>query len=236
MIKKITFAILCLILSAGAVTVLSVSQQDDKRTQPLIVRNDGSLHAYVNQARSNGQSRIVKPGPLVEYATYIRSLKTALSSYWAVVASPIEKHSITKENGDIRTWYKFRILESINPQKYNRCSDCPAPAVVPAEMLPLQTDEILLSERGGTVNVEGIEIVTPPEFGFELSEQYLLFLQEDQSGFFGRLMVGPDALFKVAPDNSLTAINEKPHTLKKIVKEQFKDSLAELKNAAKQQR
>jgi hypothetical protein len=48
-------------------------------------------------------------------------------------------------------------------------------------------------------------------------------------------MVGPAAVFTVNSDESLTAINDHPHSLKKIIKEQFKDSLKEIRAATKKQ-
>lgn len=234
MLKTLITAAVSLLLAVSAALVFSTTWHESSVPAVPRAQSEDPLREYVDRAKASGQSRIIKPAPLVEYVTHVKSLENALKHYRLVVARPVDKRSLANERGEIWTWFKLQITESITPKKYSPCADCPAPANVPANLLPLNPDEILVAGRGGSVTVEGVEIVTPDEFDFQMSDPYLLFLEEDQLGLFGRIMVGPAAVFRVNPDESLAAINERPHSLKKIIKGQFKDSLKELR-AAKQQ-
>jgi hypothetical protein len=199
------------------------------------ISSNNRLNYYVQEAKAKGQNRIVVPSPIIEYVTNVQNLHSALKQYTLVVVTPINKVTVTTDWGEIRTWYKFKISESVSPKKYNPCTNCTPPAFLPNELLPVNPDEILVSVTGGIVVVDGIRLMMRPEFIFNSSESYLLFLQEDKSGLFGRIMVGPDTIFKVAADGSLIDGTNNPHDLKKIIKEQYKGNLKELRTAAKQQ-
>lgn len=235
MLKTLITVAVSLLLVVCAVSVFFAAWDESSVPAVRNAQNRGPLQAYVDRAKASGQSRAIKPAPIVEYVTDVKSLGNALKHYRLVVAHPREKRSLANERGEIWTWFKLQITESVTPKKYNPCADCPTPSHLPADLLPLGQDELLVAGRGGSVTVEDVEIVTPAEFDFQMSESYLLFLEEDQSGLFGRIMVGPAAVFRVNPDESLAPINEHPHSLKRIMKDQFKDSLKELRAAAKKQ-
>lgn len=228
-----------LIVTAAALVISALAA---KVFLPLAVANKeaqttsaGSrLSSYVQEAKSKGRTQFTIPPPFVEYVTNVRSLQSALKYYTVVIATPIEKITVATDDGEIRTWYKLEISESLTPKKHTPCSDCAPPGLLPRNLLPLNPNQILVAERGGSLTVEGVRLDMRPEFNFSLSESYLLFLQEDESGLFGRIMVGPDAVFKVAPDQTLVEVTHGPHSLKKIVKEQYRSRLHDLRAAARQ--
>ncbi|HVF54869.1 MAG TPA: hypothetical protein VM934_01890 [Pyrinomonadaceae bacterium] len=237
MTKKFKAATICIVLAIGAGAVFSTVQQ---RSSAVHVGDDtkreGSLEWYADVAKSKGQTRINVPMlTFVDYVTNVKSLNSTLKYYRLVKAVPVEKISTIRNNETILTWYKFNILEDLSTKKHSACPDCSPPDFIPHELLPTNSDEIVLAERGGTVTYDGVELTQSPEYGFEISRPYLMFLEEDESGVFGRIMVGPAAVFTVNSDESLTAINDHPHSLKKIIKEQFKDSLKEIRAATKKQ-
>jgi hypothetical protein len=181
MLKLITgVATLLLVVGAMIFTMWDgISVPDVRHSQ-----SQGALRTYVDLAKARGESRITKPGPVhVEYGTKVKSLKSTFKHNWVVVARPVEKRSRVGLHDEIWTWFKLQVTDRLTPRKYSPCADCPRPASVPDELLPL----------------------------------------------------GPDAVFKVNPDESLSALTEHPHMLKQLVKDQYRDSLRELTVAAQNQ-
>lgn len=231
-IALITVAVVVLVISALAAKVISPLAAAYKGAQSA---SAGSrLSFYVREAKSKGRAQLTIPSPIVDYVTNVRSLRGALKYYTLVVATPTEKLTVATDDGELRTWYKLEIGESLTPKKHTPCSDCAVPGMLPRDLLPLNPDQILVAERGGSLTVDGVRLDMSPEFNFTLDESYLLFLQEDESGLFARIMVGPDAVFKVTPDQALAEVSDSPHALKKIVKEQYRGRLHELRAAARQ--
>lgn len=228
----ISAALIAISIAAVAVTTFLPVTVIHKAAQ--IRATDTRLDAYVQEARSKGQTELIIPSPMVEYVTNVKSLHEALQYYTMVVATPVKKLTIAKEDGELRTWYTFDINESLTPKKYNPCDDCAPPGLLPRELLPLDPGQVLVAERGGSVTVDGVQLSMKPEFNFTLNERYLLFLEENESGVFARIMVGPDAIFKITPEQSFEDVTGKPHSLKKIVKERSRGKLKELKSAVKQ--
>ncbi|MET0624957.1 MAG: hypothetical protein ABW250_18555 [Pyrinomonadaceae bacterium] len=231
-IALITVAAVALAISAIAAKVISPLAAAYKGAQSAPVGS--RLSSYVREAKSKGRAQLTIPSPLVDYVTNVRSLHGALKYYTLVVATPTEKLTVATDDGELRTWYKLEISESLTPKKHTPCPDCAAPGLLPRDLLPLNPNQILVAERGGSLTVDGVRLDMSPEFNFTPGESYLLFLQEDQSGLFGRIMVGPDAVFKVTPDQSLAEISDSPHSLKNIVKEQYRGRLRDLRAAARQ--
>lgn len=231
-IALITVVAAALAISALAAKVISPLAATYKGAQSASA--GGRLSSYVREAKSKGRAQLTIPSPIVDYVTNVRSLRSALKYYTLVVATPTEKLTVATDDGELRTWYKLEIRESLTPKKHTPCPDCAATGMLPRDLLPLNPNQILVAERGGSLTVDGVRLDMSPEFNFTLDETYLLFLQEDESGLFGRVMVGPDAVFKVTPDQSLAEVSDSPHSLKKIVKEQYRGRLHDLRAAAKQ--
>lgn len=220
-------------LVIGAIALKVLLPHAARSEQAQTARPGSRLESIVREAKAKGQKQVAIPPPMVEYVTKVGSLQEALKYYTLVIATPVQKVTLTTDSGEIRTWNKFEIGESLTPKKHAPCADCVQPDLLPRDLLPLDSGQILVAERGGSVTVDGVLLVMSPEFNFELNERYLLFLEEDESGFFGRIMVGPDAIFKVTRDQALIDITDKPHSLKRIIREQYRGRLQDLRSAAK---
>lgn len=227
----IAASVIALVIGAIALKVLLPHAANKEQSQTA--RPGTRLESLVREAKSKGQRRLVIPPPTVEYVTNVRSLQEALKYYTLVVATPVRKVSLAKDDGEVRTWYKFEIGESLTPKKHQPCADCAQPDSLPRDLLPLDSGQILVAERGGSASVDGVVLTMSPEFDFDLNERYLLFLEEDESGLFGRIMVGPDAVFKVTHDQALEDVTDRPHSLKRVIREQYKGRLQDIRSAAK---
>ncbi len=228
-------ALMVLMLCGVSMRVLLLpgeSKHAGRQDDPI--RDRLKLHA--REAKLKGLTQVDLPLPHAEYVSNIKSLKGTLEYYTLMVATPVKKTTVPANYGMIRTWYVFEINESLTPRRYTPCPECAPSGLLPADLLPINPDQILLAERGGSVTIDGVRLDMRPEFEYDLYEPYLLFVEEDESGMFGRIMVGPHAIFKVAADQTLIPITDHPHTLKDIVKGQYKDSLKLIRSAVKQQK
>src|SRR5437868_6747033 len=73
-----------------------------------------------------------------------------------VVAQLINEKSYIDEHEKIYSWCKFRVLDTISqaPPLLSFMS-----RALPAEILPIAQDELVMSREGGSVNVDGVDII-----------------------------------------------------------------------------
>lgn len=231
--NKIIVLVSVLLIGIGAVTTLSLIRQQPQGKMRPDWRDRGLIASTAKNAKEKVINKTSVYPPHVSYVDGLASMDEALSYYSAVIAQPITKHTqISKDGEEIITWYKFKILENLSDKV---CSRCLPADELPSEMLPLNSDEIIVNKHGGTVSLDGVEVTMPtPSYpDFETSEKYLLFLEIDPTRQFGKIMVGPAGTFTVKPNGDIVPINEKDHPLKKIIKEQYKSSIKELKDYTK---
>lgn len=139
----------------------------------------------------------------------VDDLTNALSNYTVVDAMPTLKQSYVLDEFSIGTWYKFTVNYTIKQNPMVVCSQCssniPDP---PAELLPLNTNEILVLHPGGSQSVDGIPFtVTVPEFpDFNLNQRYLLFLDFDATRKVGTVSVGPPGVYVIDGSGNLLHI------------------------------
>jgi hypothetical protein len=109
----------------------------------------------------------------------------AIANYSIVKGQSVDAKSYPALlNRSIRTWYKFRVDETLSQKPLLSCDGCDSMPTPPPDMLPLQANEILVSKLGGALNCNGVSLVAKegsfPDFLF--SQNYMLILQLDQSG------------------------------------------------------
>ena len=190
---------LLLVLLVAAVSVLLIKQVASFSKVQDTVKNlrEGQITRQVNKAKAEGKSEIeIGSGvDTVDYPviTAPDGARDLLSSYSLVVVQPKEKRSYAVD-GDSRivTWYKFRIKEKLSEGKTAGSYEPP----LPQEMVPLQSDEILVLTEGGVVDVDGVKVRHKPADSplFLLNKQYLLLVARHDSGY-GELVVGPSGTF-----------------------------------------
>jgi hypothetical protein len=210
---KIKFTVLCIagfLVMIGVVTGLTQNKQ-----QVQSRRGEGLLKDSANKAKAEGKSEVIVRAPLYRPAG-VMSLDEALSYYTAVIVTPVDSKSFIQSPDEIDTWYKFKVIEYLNRKEPLRCTTCSSTPVAPAEMLPLQDDEILIPRPSGSVVIDEIK-VTSVESGFPpflQSKKYLLFIQLDSSSKVGMLRMGQYGVFTVNENGDIKHINNKDYPFK----------------------
>ena len=223
-VKVITLIIIVLfsLLLFKAFRATSQSQQEQiAELQNAPDKDTISWHARL--ARAKGQRKVLIPGPINDYAIGVKGLDDALSHYGAVVAQQISQKSyiastneLYKDN-EIRTWYKFKILENLSQKPLPKCSTCGVELYtekrIPQELLPLNADEILIETDGGTIEIDGVTVIMLDRQipNFSESKRYLLLLSVDPSGKVGLLNMGPVGIYTINSEDMIEPISKQNH-------------------------
>jgi len=237
--RKLLYVFLFVFAIGVAVTLKSRSQTQQARIQELQRSPErGTLKWQVQMARAKGESRVIIPAPPAEYATNISSIDQALSYLGMVVAQPIAKNTYLTPAGDdyeIRTWYKFKVLERLSPGSLPKCATCSYSAELPQELLPINENEILIDRYAGTSEIDGMSVTVVdrqiPDFA--MGTKYVLLLATDQSGRLGLLRSGPAGIYGVDPSGTLRPQNPS-HSVAREIQTRFNNSLDQLRVYAHQ--
>ncbi|HYG10146.1 MAG TPA: hypothetical protein VD835_09380 [Pyrinomonadaceae bacterium] len=232
MAKLLVVSLITLAVVVGTYTTSVTKQEKNQKIVALEKSKErGKLAWYAEYAKAKGETRISKPAPLVEYVTEVTDINEVMSHYNLLVVQPVERRSYAQGDARIITWNKFKIIEDLSRSRIKQCSDCTIQGIAPAEMLPLQSDEILVPKYGGTITIDGVEItMVETDFPqFDPSKKYVLFLEADASGLWGRIMVGPGGVFTLHDNEKLIPINSREHSLKTIIQQDYDNSFSELK-------
>ena len=139
----------------------------------------------------------------------VESLDDAFARYTITVGEPVFGKSYVIDDVGICTWYKVRISETLSQKPLFQCSTC-GPLVMPdppSDLLPLNSDEILMVRPGGTAQVGTVTFNEEVEQfpSFNVAQQYLLFLNYDSSKKVATAAIGPTGVFAVTSSNVLTS-------------------------------
>lgn len=225
---KIVFATVAFALIAlggyGIKKTVADKNQDVEKVEDG--KDRGTLKWHARKAKKEGKNNIIISSPIVEYLGVGDSPDFALSNFSLVVAQPVEIKTYPNDVS-IATWYKFRTVETISqrPPIPNLLANDP-----PQDLLPLNDGEFLLPTYGGSVSVDGVNIVMrntdmPP---FSIDKRYLLFISRHPSGF-ANLWAGPTGAFTITADDELEPVSKKPHPIKEVLSSRFDNSVSKLK-------
>src|SRR2546423_1629184 len=146
---KIPALILGLLVILGLGIKRSVnSSQADKRCDQA-----SNIVELARKCTYQGKSRVVIPGPIVEYGGANSSFEEMAAGYSAVIAEPIASKSDLYNPYSIGTWYKFRIIEPLLLRPPKHCNGCPPIGDPPQELSSLLSNELLLGVDGGALLV-----------------------------------------------------------------------------------
>lgn len=156
--------ILGVALVIAALTSVGVIHSASKRQDAnLIDDRIGTYKQRLKRAKERGDRKMLAGGVIPLYAHV--EFDQALEIYDLVIGEFLSSKSFaTDDNGNIITWYKFKVHETISQAK-RHVSKIDSP---PAELLPLASDEILIWKTGGTVAIDGIEIEMRESIGGKL--------------------------------------------------------------------
>ena len=245
-----TKVLVLLVVVALVFVVASVIQTAPKTKQPLSQAQDDerieklkekekrghiNLLEAAELAKSRGKNRAVVSGLVVNYmgtAGNADELDEKLTDYTVVVAKLVDKKSFMQDEGRVRTWNKFQILDTLHT----------APPVPPyvtwppisEELLPLGEDEIIVHTYGGTVTIDGVEVSQSDSdvSAFRKSQKYVLALKFESQSNIGILALGPQGYLLINEDESLNEAMDK-YLLQEVIKRRHDGSVRQFKEKIK---
>jgi hypothetical protein len=203
MVRK--FASLAIVSTLIALALVSYNK--GVFSQTVADDDTGTLRGFAREAISEGKTEYY----LDQHDDYQQAnLDYALANYTVLVAEPIQKRSYTIGDYFIGTWYKLRVSETLSQKPFRQCSACRVPPNAPADMLPLNANEILILRSGGSYLIDGVTLfATDPDYpDFMLNQKYLLFVSLDSSRSVGIIDVGPVGAYAVNASGNLMPIYE----------------------------
>jgi hypothetical protein len=221
-------AVVCglFLLGVGITATLKVPQEYSK---------DRSIASLAQRTKKQGKTRVEAPGLIIDYAGENMGLDEAVQNYSVVIAEPIESKSyITDSSDEIRTAYKFRVLETLSQRNAVFCNTCPALNDVSDKLQPALYNEFLFELSGGTITVDGVEVtmVSSGTPKFEKGERYLMFISFSPGGM-AKPAAGISGLFRITSDESLAVMNNGKDPLPVEIAARFSKSLSRFKQAIK---
>ncbi|SRR6266404_9506503 len=182
---------LVLLAIAGIIAFKSVSALQNP-VEP------GSLEEIAQNAKAQGTYEVnqIVTGTRVG----VDGLDDAVSNYSIVLAQPIASSTHITDPFTFMTWYKFRVYETLSSRPY-LCSECSSTQPF-SDLFPLNADEILVPDAGGTIVVDGVtfnrgESTIP---GYDLSTTYVLFIDLNSATKIGTVRVGSVGVFVKSGD------------------------------------
>jgi len=171
---KLLVSVLCI----GVLSLIGFKAASRNSQQPKEEPTRDRLKWSVGEAKRQGRQQVVISAPFIDYlGAENRDIEQAINDYSVVVAQPIEKKTYQVSDNDLRTWYRFVIVEALTPLKDTACPGFLAMSQ-PADIRPLESNEFLPPKHGGRLMLDGVKIIqTEPGFPeFENSQRYRLFL------------------------------------------------------------
>lgn len=190
----------------------------------------GTLKWNVQMAKARGEKEYAISS--ISCGMGVSTLKEALSSYTIVLAHPVEKKTFMNTHG-LNTWYKFKVSETLSSkpiQDFHR--ELLSNIEIPIDLLPVNSDEILISERGGVLEVEGVKVaVYSNSPHYSLSSRYLLFLEFDSDKRVGFVPWTDEiGTFTIDDSGRLKATDNDSYDLKEKIASRFGNSVERLKS------
>ena len=228
MITKLIGAIACLVLlvGLGAMGILNSGTQQKDEVKWI---DKYSLKEIARRSKGEGKLTVTIPGPRIDYPGMDMTLEETLRDHGVVVAEVIVSKSYPFNSRGVRTWYKFRIVDPLSEKYAAYCNTCPEVPEAPEDLLPINSDELLLPASGGTVNVEGVALTMTGDLSFDSGKKYLLFVSLAQSRV---ALAIPSGVFGVDENERLEAVY-KAGPMQAEISQRFDGNLSKLKSYIK---
>lgn len=190
----------------------------------------------IHQAIESAKARSLKEISLVPTSglrTGIDDLDSAAQACSLLVVEPQKKVVSTSFRDHIMTWYKLGVKEVISRQKTRGDDLAPEP---PAELLPVESDQILLLVPGGMAKIDGITVRETYVVSSQLvlNKSYLMCIDvKGGGGHVGTLAAGSEGVFVIQADGSLKALAPIDRGLPKDIHARFADNIDFVRSYAK---
>lgn len=204
-----------LLVVAQAIRGRAVSQeqqeQKDKIGYDASRENDSTTIEYlVKNAKAKGLNRIVRGNPHRE-PVRVKGVDDAIDRFSTIVVTPLEKTSQIQFLGaGLETLYRCKISEklSLNKKAASCCGISDLRKLVrniPSET-EISEDEIYLRIAGGSIAVDGVEVVQEEyPANLELGRTYLVFLAHDDPAKVGKPGLGGRGVYEIQSDGQLSS-------------------------------
>lgn len=230
LISRKQFVASCVILVLALIVFLVNKRSRVNASQEVVT--PGSLEALTQNCAANGIQSVDISTMLWEYDA-IDGIDDALSKYSVIVAHPVSKTGYvwSSELQIIGTWYKFAVTESLSQRPHIACDTCDADP--PASLLPLSAGQLLIPKYGGSVTINGVTInsIDSDFRAYEPSQNYLLFLDIDQTKGVGNVQGGAAAVFAIGANGELTPVSSISSALAEDMSLRYGNSLTSLRAA-----
>jgi hypothetical protein len=193
-----------------------------------------SLETAVQRTKDEGKSKVVIPGPRIEYGGVNMTLPEALRLYSVFIAEPLESKTYVSDSDHIVTWYRFVIRETLSLRAPLVCDTCPKPGEAPVDMLPVKPGELLISKVGGTTTLNGVQVtMTDLDLrDFDIGKKYLMFVSVTPTGV-AMIGGGPAGIFQITEGDRLEALTKKNLSLDAELRNRFDLNLSGFRAFAK---
>ena len=226
------------IILASVVTVLAAFQQPPDRD-----KKESALRHASHQAQAQGLTSIGISTP-VPYFLAVNSIDEALQSQAVLVVRVEDQMSVPSPDEDcVWTWYKMRIIHDLSRTQLSENTAPPNGILqIPANMLPLKENEVLVRSLGGSVTIEGVTVKSEHlHGGFSRDSTYLLFADLSKLGttvslspsHYGEITLGPAGIFTIDSENRIHPLSARyaDSPIAVDLQNRYGDSLDELSDA-----
>lgn len=177
---KSAFIISAPLRICGVLCFFLVSQSASTAQTPDNERPADNIQRMVQHAKATGKASVA----IAEAAflpTGVSTVEEVAADYSVLVASPL-RHTTLQNGISLTTWYKFRITDRVLMQK--SISKESLPPDVPAELMPVASNEIVVPASGGQIELDGIVVKQLNAFHLSFTEgsSYVLVLLLECSG------------------------------------------------------
>jgi hypothetical protein len=205
--KRIALLLIALIVPIAG--TLSAIKSSSVRALPQATANPGTLDWYAQQAQAQGASGYTFESGIFEYSEPA-TWDTVLGLYSFVIVEPVQVKSYPSSSEDIiYSWYKFRVIETLQQKDPLACPGCPLlPDSVPADLTPPQAGEIALVKSSGVLVRNGITLAAQESIfpDFTMGQRYLLIIELNPSTRIGSLDMGPLGVYMLDSSGNMTAL------------------------------
>jgi len=181
----------------------------------------------IDRAKAEGRNEVILPASNEIRIGPSSSIEDIMRNYSLLRVKVKNKETVASEPyADIRTWYKLEVLETIHQQ--DRIGDDPLPASVPSDFLPLLSSECLMLRPDGTINADGVRVVSMSQFVLDQDQEYLIAVYLDCAGKLLTPVARAEGVFAVS-DSTLIPVGSKKHQLVRDVESVFENRLDRLR-------
>lgn len=238
-VKPVALSVTVILAVAFVVALISASkakqapaQQQIEELEARRERQGLSVREHVKLAKLRNERKItIRSSYGTSLYAVFRDMETAAALSTIVVARPVAEVGRLSKEGHIVTSYKFQTVETLSEPGPSK-RPFTFSGEIPAELGALGDGEYMATVRGGTKEIDGVEVTMKYDDYelFSLGKEYLLFLEFDTTGRLGAIQMGPLGALEVGGDGTLSTMDRsESREFKQMINSRFGNSVKSLK-------